>query len=294
MNDLRTLLVDRGVIVHGLAGHAAKAQIDEIQRQGTRVVAGVSSSRPGETVSGVPLFATIAAAADATGADAALLFVPAEFAKEATLDALGAGMALVVLLAEGVPVLDVLAIREAAGGARLIGPNSPGIVVPGVAKLGFMPTDYLRPGGIGLVSRSGTLSYEVSRSLAARSLGISSWVGIGGDVIPLTSMAEASRLVAADPNTELLVVVGEIGGTGEEGLARLVAAGEITVPVHVLLVGESAHPDEPLGHAGAVMLGGAGGYENKVERLRAAGVMVHSSPWGLARALEESMKGVNP
>jgi succinyl-CoA synthetase alpha subunit len=291
MNDLRTMLTGRGAIIHGLAGRAANVQIEEIQRQGTRVVAGVSSSKRGQTVAGVPLYGTIAEAAAATGGDVALLFVPAEHAKAATLDALDAGMKLVVLLAEGVPVLDALAVRERAGDTRVIGPNSPGIVVPGVAKLGFMPTQSISPGRVGLVSRSGTLSYEVSRSLSERGVGISSWIGIGGDVVPLTSMAEAARLVASDPCTDLLVVIGEIGGTGEEGLARAVSDKLIDVPVHALIVGESADPGEPLGHAGAVMLGGAGSFDSKVGTLTEAGVVVHHTPWRLADTVAESMEG---
>ncbi|MEU7632992.1 CoA-binding protein [Nocardia sp. NPDC049220] len=291
MNDLRTMLEARGVIVHGLAGRAAMVQIEEIQRQGTKVVAGVSSSKNGQAIAGIPLYATIAEAAAETAADVALLFVPAQHAKAATLDALDAGMRLVVLLAEGVPVLDVLAIRERSGAARLIGPNSPGVVVPGVAKLGFMPTQAVAAGRVGLVSRSGTLSYEVSRSLSERGVGISSWIGIGGDVVPFTSMSEAAQLVARDPHTDVLVVVGEIGGTGEEGLAQAMLDGLVDVPVHALIVGESARPDEPLGHAGAVMLGDAGSYDSKVSRLREAGVVVHHTPWQLADAVTELTRG---
>jgi succinyl-CoA synthetase alpha subunit len=291
VNDLRSMLDGRGVIIHGLAGRAASVQIEEIRRQGTRVVAGVSLSKRGHSVADIPLYGTIAEAAAATGGDAALLFVPAEHAKAATYDALDAGMKLVVLLAEGVPVLDALAVRERAGGARVIGPNSPGIVVPGVAKLGFMPTQAISPGRVGLVSRSGTLSYEVSRSLSERGIGISSWIGIGGDVVPLTSMAEAAQLAAADPRTDLLVVVGEIGGTGEEGLAQAIGNGLIDVPVHALIVGESADPREPLGHAGTVMLGGAGSFDSKVSKLAEAGVVVHRTPWQLADAVAEFTKG---
>jgi succinyl-CoA synthetase alpha subunit len=285
VTDLRTMLEGRGVIVHGLAGRAAMVQIEEIQRQGTKVVAGVSSSRSGQEVAGIPLYGTIAEAAAKTSAEAALLFVPAEHARAAALDAIDAGMRLVVLLAEGMPVLDALAVRERVGDTCLIGPNSPGIVVPGVAKLGFMPTGAVTPGCVGMVSRSGTLSYEVSRALSERGTGISSWIGIGGDVVPFTSMAQAARLVSADSHTDVLVVVGEIGGTGEEGLAQAMADGLIDVPVHALIVGESAHPDEPLGHAGAVMLGDAGSFESKVTRLTEAGVVVHHTPWQLADAV---------
>jgi succinyl-CoA synthetase alpha subunit len=289
--DLRTLLYDRGIIIHGLAGRAALVQIDEIRAQGTKVVAGVSGSRDGQEVGGVPLFGSMAAAVAATGADVALLFVPAEHAKQATLDALAAGVRLIVLLAEGVPVLDVLEVRERVGDALVIGPNSPGVVVPGVAKLGFMPTQAISPGRVGLVSRSGTLSYEISRSLSERGIGISTWIGIGGDVVPFTSMASAAQIVAADVHTDALVVVGEIGGTGEEGLAQAVADGLIDIPVHALIVGESAHPHEPLGHAGAVMLGDAGSHEGKVKRLTEVGVTVHQSPWELADHLLSLAEG---
>lgn len=286
MTGLRErLAAGRGVVVQGLGGQVARRQLDAMLAQGTNIVAGVSSREAGSNVQGTPLYANMRDARRATGADAALLIVPAEHVRAVGLAAIAAGMLLVVVLAENVPVMDALALREAADGALLIGPNSPGIVVPGLAKLGFMPTDRVRPGSVGLVSRSGTLSYEVSLQLAELGCGISSWVGIGGDMVPLLDMPSAAELVVRDPHTEVLVVVGEAGGTGEERLAAAVKAGFVSVPVHALLVGKHASDSEPLGHAGAVILGDAGGYESKAARLRDAGITVHNSPWALASAV---------
>jgi succinyl-CoA synthetase alpha subunit len=283
--SLRDRLAGRDVIIQGLASKTGRTQLAAIRAQGTRVVAGVSGRQGGTEVEGLPIYSTMQEARRATGASVALLLVPAQHVRAAALSAFAAGVELLVVLAEGVPVMDALAVAEAAGDTLLIGPNSPGAIVPGVAKLGFMPSGGLRPGPVGLVSRSGTLSYEVSLHLAQRGVGISTWIGIGGDLAPFLPMPRAVELVTADPRTDLLVLVGEVGGTGEEAVAQALADGRVDVPVHALIVGRSAGGDEPLGHAGAVMLGGAGGYEAKVRRLREAGVTVHGTPWELAEAV---------
>jgi succinyl-CoA synthetase alpha subunit len=286
MKPLREWLDTRpGVVVHGLASRTGRNQLAELRAQGTRIVAGVSGRQAGGEMDGIPLYATIQDACRATGATVALLFVPAEHVRSAAFEALEAGVELLVIPAEGVPVMDALAVAEAAGDTLVVGPNSPGLIVPGLIKLGFMPSARLRPGPVGLVSRSGTLSYEVSLHLAQRGIGISTWIGIGGDLTPFLPMREAAELIAADPNTELLVVVGEVGGTGEESVAAAVADGQLTVPVHAMIVGGRTVGDEPVGHAGAVVLGGAGGHEGKVARLREAGATVHSTPWDLADAV---------
>ncbi|GAA5190244.1 succinate--CoA ligase subunit alpha [Rugosimonospora acidiphila] len=283
MKPLREWLEGRpGVVVHGLASRTGRNQLAALRAQGTRVVAGVSGRQAGTELDGIPLFASTGDACRATGATVALLFVPAEHVRPAALEALEAGVELLVIPAEGVPVMDALVVAEAAGDTLVVGPNSPGLIVPGLIKLGFMPSGRLRPGPVGLVSRSGTLSYEVSLHLAERGIGISTWIGVGGDVAPFLPMREAAELVAADPQTELLVIVGEVGGTGEESVAQSIVDGQLTVPVHAMIVGGRVVGDEPVGHAGAVMLGGAGGYEGKVARLRAAGATVHSTPWELA------------
>lgn len=286
MTSLRKRFATRpGVIVQGLAGLTGRAQLAAMQAQGTNVVAGVSARFAGIEVGGVRVLATMAEARRATGATVALLFVPAVHVRDATITALDAGVTLLVIPAEGVPVMDALSVSDAGRSALIIGPNSPGIIVPGVVKLGFMPSGLLRPGPVGLVSRSGTLSYEVSLHLAECDLGISTWIGVGGDVAPFLSMPDAAALVADDDQTQLLVIVGEVGGTGEERLAQAVRDGGIRVPIHALIVGRSAPAEEPLGHAGAVMLRGSGGYSAKVDRLREAGVIVHSTPWDLVDAV---------
>ncbi|MCW2860633.1 MAG: Succinyl-CoA synthetase alpha chain [Actinoallomurus sp.] len=293
MRSLRDRLgAAQGVVIQGLASKTGRVQLAAMQAQGTRVVAGVSGRHAGTEVEGIPVYPTMAEACRATGATTALLFVPAQHVRAAALDAFAAGVDLLVVLAEGVPVMDAIAVAEAAGDRLVVGPNSPGLIVPGLAKLGFMPSGALRPGPVGLVSRSGTLSYEVSLHLAQRDVGISTWIGIGGDLTPFLPMPRAAELVAADPRTELLVIVGEVGGTGEEAVAQAIADGRLTVPVHALIVGGSAGGDEPLGHAGAVMLGGAGGYDAKVGRLREAGVTVHGTPWDLAEAVATQVASV--
>jgi succinyl-CoA synthetase alpha subunit len=275
----------RGVVVHGLAGRAGRNQLAQLRQQGTRVVAGVSARLAGTEIDGIPLFATVGEACAATGAEIVLMFVPAEVVRATACEALGAGARLVVVLAEGVPVMDALAVADAAGDALVIGPNTPGLIVPGLIKLGFMPSQRLCPGRVGLVSRSGTLSYEVALQLARRGIGISTWIGIGGDAVPLLSMPAAAEVVAADPHTDVLVLVGEIGGTGEESVAEAIAAGRIRQPVHAMIVGARGVGDEPVGHAGAVILAGAGRHDSKVGRLRAAGATVHRTPWDLAEAV---------
>lgn len=295
MNSLREWFGHgRGVVVQGLGGNVARQQLTEMLAQGTNIVAGVSSRAFGTDVAGIPVYGSMSDARDATGADTTLLIVPAEHVRPAGLAALAAGMKLLVILAENVPVLDALVLREAAADALLVGPNSPGIVLPGLAKLGFMPTGSLRPGRVGLVSRSGTLSYEVSLQLSELDVGLSTWIGIGGDMVPLLDMPGAAELAARDPQTDVLVVVGEIGGTGEERLAAAVADGRIDVPVHALLVGRHASDSEPLGHAGAVILGNAGGFAAKAGCLRDAGVTVHSNPWSLAASVREATRQHRP
>jgi succinyl-CoA synthetase alpha subunit len=290
MRSLRDRLAGQDVVIQGLASKTGRTQLAAMQAQGTRVVAGVSGRQGGTEVEGLPIYSTMEEACRATGATVALLLVPAQHVRSAALSAFAAGVESLVVLAEGVPVMDALAVAEAAGDTLVVGPNSPGLIVPGLAKLGFMPSGELKPGPVGLVSRSGTLSYEVSLHLAQRAVGISTWIGIGGDLAPFLPMPRAAELVVADPRTELLVVVGEVGGTGEEAVAQAIADGRLTVPVHALIVGRSAGGDEPLGHAGAVMLGGAGGYEAKVERLREAGVTVHGTPWELAEAVVAQLR----
>lgn len=285
INIREWLTGEPGVVIHGLTSRTGRVQLPAIQAQGTRVVAGVSARHAGTDVDGIPIYPTMAEASAASGATVGLLFVPARYARAVAEEALAAGIRLLVVLAEGMPVMDALTIKATAGDAVIIGPNSPGLIVPGLAKLGFMPSTALRSGPVGIVSRSGTLSYEVSMHLTQRGIGVSTWVGVGGDLAPLLPVPDAAELVTGDPVTKVLVTVGEVGGTGEERLAERIADGTITVPVHSLMVGGSAGGDEPLGHAGAVMLGGAGSYGAKVARLREVGVTVHDTPWELAEAV---------
>lgn len=288
--DLRTWFRrEQRVAVHGLTGRAAAAQLPVMMAAGTNVVAGVAPAHGGEVVGGVPVFDDIDQARAATDANVSVMFLPAPAVKTACEEAVACGVRMVVVVTENVPLLDTVAIRERAGSALLVGPNSPGFAIPGVVKLGFMPSELVRPGPVGIVSRSGTLSYEVTLALQQEGLGISTWFGVGGDAVPFTDSALAALLVGDDPMTRVVVVIGEIGGSGEEHVAELIADGSLTVPVHALLVGQQTRGDQPMGHAGAVVLGNAGTFESKYSQLTAAGAVVHRTPWELAAAVAGSV-----
>ena len=288
MTPLREwLAAEQRVVIQGIRGRVARGQLPILREAGTNVVAGVVPERRGD-VDGVPLFATVAEARTATGCNTSIVAVPPEDVRSACLEAIAEGLRLVVVLSEGVPVLDAIAIKRAAGGTLLVGANTPGMAVQGVAKLGFMPSNLLRPGDVAIVSRSGTLSYEVALELTERGYGISTWIGVGGDAVPFLDLAGAVRVALDDPRTRALALVGEVGGDAEERLADEMAGLPWPVPVHALIVGRGISPERPMGHAGAAIRGGIGLYETKVARLRAAGVQVHETPWDLAEALARS------
>ena len=278
------------VVVQGLTGKEGQFHAARCREYGTKVVAGVTPGKGGTAVDGTPVFDTVAQARQQTGCDASLIFVPPLGAADAILEAADAGVRLIVCITEGIPARDgVLVHRRLAGsGARLIGPNCPGIISPGKAKLGIMPAHIHRPGTVGVVSRSGTLTYEAVDQLTKLGLGQSTCIGIGGDPVPGTSFVDVLDAFNRDPGTEAVVMIGEIGGSAEEEAAAFVKA-NVRKPVVAFIAGQTAPPGRRMGHAGAIIAGGKGTAKEKMEALAAAGIHVAASPADLgvtmARAL---------
>jgi succinyl-CoA synthetase alpha subunit len=257
---------------------------------GTTVVAGTTPGKGGQTVEGVPVFDTVAAAAAATGADVSVLFVPARFARDAMLEAADAGIRLLVCVTEGIPVRDMSEVLAhlARRCARLVGPNGPGLITPGRCSAGIMPAEVFRPGRVGLVSRSGTLTYEVVNALSQAGIGQSTCVGMGGDPLHGVGFVECLELFAADPGTDAVVLIGEIGGDDEERAAAFVRE-SMSKPVVACIAGFSAPPGRRMGHAGAIVEGSAGTAADKKAALEAAGIPVAAAPADLARLLGEAI-----
>lgn len=267
------------VVVQGLTGKEGQFHAARCREYGTQVVAGVTPGKGGTSVDGVPVFDTVAVARAATGCNASLIFVPPPMAADAIGEAIDAGVELIVCITEGIPVRDMIKVkRRLAGSAsRLIGPNCPGIITPGKAKLGIMPAHIHREGTIGVVSRSGTLTYEAVDQLTKAGLGQSTCVGIGGDPISGTSFVDVLLAFRDDPATAGVVMIGEIGGTAEEDAAVLVAAG-YGKPVVSFIAGQTAPPGRRMGHAGAIIAGGKGTAAEKMAALAAAGIHVVATP----------------
>ena len=280
-------MIDRAtkVLVQGMTGRAGRMHTRLMRAYGTHIVAGVSPRA--EPVDGIPVFPSCAAAVAATGATASVAFVGADALLGAIRDALAAGITLIVTPTEGMPVHDALAAQAAvrAAGARWIGASTPGMAVPGEAKLGFLPEVALAPGPVGVMSKSGTLSYEVGYRLVQRGLGQSVWVGVGGDPVKGTRYADLLPFFAADPRTRALVIIGEIGGSEEEELAAALTAQRFAKPVYALIAGKSAREGVTMGHAGAMVHGSAGSWASKQAALAAAGARVFGAVADLVEAV---------
>lgn len=276
-----SILVDRDtrLLVQGITGREGAFHTAQMLVYGTRVVAGCTPGKGGQTVAGVPVYDTVAQAARETGANASIIYVPARQALDALYEAADAGLGLIVCITEGIPVLDMLQAARyvAAKGARLLGPNGPGLISPGRAKVGIMPAHIHLPGPVGVVSRSGTLTYEVVWALTQRGLGQSTCVGIGGDPIVGSSFVDILALFERDAETRAIVLIGEIGGTDEEQAAAFIRS-EVHKPVVAFVAGQSAPPDQRMGHAGAIISGGQGTAQSKIEALQQAGVRVAAHP----------------
>jgi succinyl-CoA synthetase alpha subunit len=273
------------LIVQGL-GRMGRFHAGLSRDYGTQVVGGVAPGKGGTDVDGMPCFDTVREAVAATGANASVVFVPPPGAADAILEAADAGIALVACITEGIPALDMLRVKRALRGAttRLLGPNCPGVVTPNQCRIGIMPAQITRPGPVGVVSRSGTLTYEAVDQLSRLGIGQSSCVGIGGDPIIGTTFVDALALFEADPETKAVILIGEIGGSAEETAAEFVKA-RMTKPVVAFIAGQNAPPGKRMGHAGAIIAGGKGRASDKIAALEAAGVRVAPSPAEIGETL---------
>ncbi len=277
-----SILVDQDtrLVVTGLTGREGTFHALNNSSYGTQVVAGVTPGKGGQKVEGIPVFDTVHAAVEATGANTAMIFVPPRFAADSILEAEDAGIALIVAITEGIPAHDELRISAQLARnprVRLVGPNCPGILSPGKANVGIIPAAFFKQGNVGVVSRSGTLTYQIGNELAQRGFGNSTIVGIGGDPVPGSSFVDVIALFEADPETELIVMSGEIGGSAEEEAAAYIGA-HVTKPVVGYIAGFTAPPGKTMGHAGAIVSGSQGTAEAKAKALEAQGVRVGRTP----------------
>ena len=295
-----SILVDRStrLVVQGITGGAGSFHAEQMLEYGTKVVAGVTPNRGGTKFHGtVPIFHTVQAAVRDTGANAAAIFVPPPYAADAIIETAEAGVPLIVAITEGIPVLDMVQVRRYLAdkpGVRLIGPNCPGVITPGQCKIGIMPGHIHRPGRIGVVSRSGTLTYEAVKQLTDLGLGQSTAVGIGGDPVHGTDFVDVLRAFEADPETEAVIMIGEIGGS-EEAKGAAFVRDHMSKPVVGFIAGQTAPPGKRMGHAGAVISGGEDTAEAKIKAMREAGITVVEGPHLLGRAMKDALgKGTRP
>jgi succinyl-CoA synthetase alpha subunit len=267
------------LVVQGITGREGAFHTQQMIEYGTKVVAGVTPGKGGEWVHGVPVFNTVKKAVEATGANVSIIYVPARFAADAIYEAADAGVPLIVCLTEGIPVLDMISVRSYLDrkNTRLIGPNCPGLITPGQAKVGIIPGSIVRPGNVGVVSRSGTLTYEVVYALSERGVGQSTCVGIGGDPINGTSFVDVLAAFEDDPATEQVIMIGEIGGTDEQDAATFIAQ-NMSKPVTGFIAGATAPPGRRMGHAGAIVEGEGGTAAAKIAKLSDAGVRMAEHP----------------
>ena len=285
------LTKDNRVIVQGITGRDGSFHTKLMLEYGTNIVGGVTPGKGGQEVHGVPVFNTVREAVKETGADTSIIFVPAKFAADAMMEAIDAGIKLVVTITEGIPVNDVMKAKLFAEerGARIIGPNCPGLITPGQAKVGIMPGHIFKEGSVGVVSRSGTLTYEIVSHLTANGFGQSTAIGIGGDPIIGTKFIDALKLFKDDPQTEAVVLIGEIGGTDEQDAADYIAK-EFNKPVVAFIAGRTAPKEKRMGHAGAIIMGSEGTYEEKRKKFESVGVPVADLPEEVPKLLKDLLK----